>query len=112
MSNDVLAKLRATLIVAFLTGLSGCAHDVEYKYDIPASDADCPTDTIYRSGGANVRDRSGGANVRDRKGGDVNAYCEALLCPDGETPGEGDPIIIWHLDDHKQVVARKTCPAT
>ena len=112
MSNNVFAGLRATLIAAFLTSASGCAYDVEYKYDIPENANDCPSGTIYRSGGANVRDRSGGANVRDRNGGDVNAFCEAQLCPGGATPGPGDPIIIWHLDDHKQVVVRKTCPAT
>jgi hypothetical protein len=113
MSNRVFAGLRATLLAAFLTSASGCAaYDVEYTYDVPESDADCPSGTAYRSGGTNVRDRSGGTNIRDRQGGDVSDYCEAMVCPGGETPGDSDPIIVWHLDDHKQIVARKTCPAT
>ena len=104
---------RACIIaLAAVAGLaSGCAYDIEYKYDIPDEPSDCPADTEYRSGGASVRERSGGANVRERNGGDVNAYCEAVLCPGGETPGEGEPIIVWHLDEHRMIVARKTCPA-
>lgn len=113
MSNGIIAGLRVALLTAFVASVSGCAHnDIEYNYNIPQSAADCPSDTAYRSGGANVRDRSGGSNVRDRQGGEVNAYCEALVCPGGETPGDDEPIIVWHLDAHQQIVARKTCPAT
>lgn len=111
MSKDIYSHLRTMLIAAFLTSVSGCA-DIVYKYNIPDDASDCPTDTIYRSGGANIRDRSGGANIRERNGGTVNAYCEAILCPGGETPGGDEPVIVWHLDDHKKIVARKTCPAT
>ena len=111
MSKHIISGLQTSLIAAVLASVSGCA-DIVYKYDIPAGSSDCPADTIYRSGGANIRDRSGGSNIRDRDGGNVNAYCEALLCPGGETPAGDEPVIIWHLDEHQQVVARKTCPAT
>jgi len=112
MAECIFAGFRALFMAAFLASLSGCA-DIIYKYDIPDEASDCPSDTIYRSGGANVRDRSGGANVRDRNGGEVDAYCEAILCPGGETPGgDEEPVMIWHLDEHGQIVARKTCPTT
>jgi hypothetical protein len=111
MASDWYQVLRAVLLAAACTVASGCAYDIEYKYNIPNGQADCPVDTEYRSGGANIRERSGGANIRERNGGEVNAYCEAILCPGGETPGVGDPVIIWHLDEHGMVVARKTCPA-
>ena len=113
MSKEIITGLRVALLTAFVASVSGCArHDIEYNYNIPESAADCPSETIYRSGGANVRDRSGGSDVRDRQGGDVNAYCEALVCPGGEIPGGDMPVMIWHLDEHNQIIARKTCPAT
>ena len=93
-----------------LFGLTGCP-DVKYYYDIPKNQSDCPPGTDYRSGGTSVRDRSGGTSVRDRNNDEVTAFCEATTCPGGVTP-TGDPVMEWHLDDHRMVVAKKICPAS
>jgi hypothetical protein len=93
-----------------LIGLTGCP-DVKYNYDIPESQADCPTGTEYRSGGTSVRDRSGGTSVRDRNNDEVMDYCEATTCPGGVTP-TGEPVMEWHLADHGMVTAKRVCPAT
>lgn len=111
MSDRIDLALRTAVIVTILASMSGCAYDIEYKYDIPEDSSDCPGDTDFRSGGSSIRDRSGGSSIRDRNGGEVTAYCEAQLCPGGVS-GTGEPIVVWHLDENRAVVARKTCPAT
>ncbi len=95
----------ATLIM-----LAGCA-DIQYMYDIPERQADCPAGTNYRSGGTGIIDRDGGTGIIDRNGNEVFDYCEPQLCPDGVTVPVGVPGIVWHQDDHDQVLARGVCPA-
>ena len=112
MSNKITVRLCTVLAGSALAVLSGCAHDIEYVYDLPDEASDCPADTIYRSGGSSIRDRSGGSSIRDRDGGTVAIYCEAQLCPDGTTVPTGEPFVIWHQDDHEMVVASGDCPAT
>ena len=110
MSYKYLRIVRVSVAAAGLTVLSGCA-DIQYLYDIPSDQDECPVDTIHRSGGTSIRDRSGGTNIRDRDGDNVDTYCELQVCPDGTTMPTGDPIMVWHLDDHGVVLARGTCPA-
>ena len=90
-------------------GMGGCM-DVEYKYDVPKSQTDCPSGMNYRSGGSNIKDRSGGSNIKDRSGNTVDAYCEENPCPSGVW--EGDPVMDWHLTKGKFVVANRVCVAS
>lgn len=110
MPSSNLKIVATPAAIAAATVLSGCA-DIEYLYDIPDSQSECPTDTIYRSGGTSIRDRSGGTSIRDRDGDEVGIYCELQVCPDGVSIPTGDPIMVWHRDDHGKVIARGTCPA-
>lgn len=112
MNNQVIiistGSLGVILLLLFLL-LSSC-RDIEYKYDVPAAQADCPSGMTHRSGGAAIRDRSGGAAIRDRSGNDVSAYCEEAECPGGNW--SADPADIdWHLTKGEMVIANRTCLA-
>jgi hypothetical protein len=111
MSDSNVLRLQAMVAGAAMVIISGCAADINYLYDVPSQASECPSDTLYRSGGTGIRDRSGGTNIRDRNGDDVKIYCEAQLCPDGVTVPTGEPFMVWHLDDHQRVIARGICPA-
>ena len=106
-AKGVTLALAYFLTMAF--GISGCA-DIEYNYDVPESQTDCPSGMIYRDSGPNIVDRDGGANIRDRDGNDVNAYCEEADCPGGNWSLD-PPIIDWHLNKGKHVVANRKCLA-
>ena len=92
---------------AFLL-LSGCA-DINYVYDIPDRQSDCPTGTVYRSGGTGIVDRDGGTGIVDRNNQEVTTYCEVQVCPNGDVP-LGDPGMVWHQDEHGQVLGIGVCP--
>jgi hypothetical protein len=82
-------------------------RDVEFKYDIPASQTDCPGGSEFRSGGGGVVDRSGGGGVVDRQGNSVTDYCDPEPCAPGEVE-QGTPVIV--LDQSGDVVsATRVC---
>ena len=91
--------------------LSGCA-DIQYMYNIPDGQSDCPSGTVYRNGGTGIIDRDGGTGIIDRDGDTVHDYCEPQTCPDGVTVPSGEIGIVWHQEDHDQVLARGACPAS
>lgn len=101
-------KLSISTTCAVVGLLAGCA-DVKYAYNIPESQTDCPSDTIYRSGGTGIKDRDAGTGIKDRNGQDVTSYCEVQVCPGGEIPA-GDPGMVWHQEDHKKVLGIGVCP--
>lgn len=111
MNDRRIRQLSISTAGAMVMLLAGCA-DIQYMYDIPERSADCPTGTVYRSGGTGIVDRDGGTGIVDRDGEEVFDYCEPQLCPDGTTVPVGTPGIVWHQDDHDQVLAIGVCPAT
>jgi len=98
--------LISIIAIVMATSLTGCQKDVERRYNIPQSQAECPTGTDFRSGGGAVIDRSGGGGVIDRDGNDVINYCEPQCAP-GESH-VGDPDMIWH-DTNKVITAERPC---
>ncbi len=67
MKYIIIILLILLLIALYL--LWACKNDisdVEFNYDVPQSQSDCPAGSVIRSGGAGVIDRSGGAGVVDR----------------------------------------------
>jgi len=104
--QKALALLAAT---ATLLVLGGCWHDCEdcpdekdivYAWDIPESQADCATNTIFTDdtpqggdlGGTGIVDR-GGTGIVDRDGDLVKKYCKRP-CAGGEIPSD-NAFIIW-----------------
>ncbi len=87
-----------------------------YDWDIPASQADCPADTVFRDsgtdedgdlgGGSGIVDRAGGSGIVDRDGNPVLQHC-FRPCANGETP-VGKTIVDWHNTD-KFVVGYQIC---
>ena len=127
----MLNKRITTRHLAVLTGaaltvtLTGCWHDcpyedadIVYSWEIPESQADCPSGTEYRDsataasgildGGASIVDRDGGATIVDRDGNPVKQHCYRP-CADGEMP-VGKTIVDWqHNGDF--VVGYQICTA-
>ena len=103
--NRQLAAIAAGMTVVFM---SGCA-DVNYAYYIPEGQNDCPTGTIYRSGGTGIVDRDGGTGIVDRNGQEVSTFCEVQVCPNGNLP-VGDAGMVWHQDKHQQMLNINVCP--
>ena len=82
-------------------------RDVEFNYDVPQTQSDCPAGSEIRSGGAGVVDRSGGAGVVDRNGSTVDDYCDPDPCVLDETPID-PPVMIF--DQNGDVVsATRVC---
>ena len=104
---DVISKTAGLTVL--LLGMSGCM-DVKYTYKIPESQSDCPTNMIYRDGGASIVDRDNGTSIRDRDGNEVKAYCEEVDCPSGNWAAI-PPEMEWHLDKGDNVIANRTCLA-
>jgi len=102
-SKSILISLTAVLL-AF--SLSGCKKDLERKYDIPESQADCPANTDFRSGGGGIVDRSGGGAIVDRDSNPIVQYCEPQ-CQPGESH-VGDAGVVWTPDNDK-VTALRVC---
>lgn len=90
--------------------ISACT-DVKYDYNVPESQADCPSGMNFRSGGSTIVDRSGGSRIVDRNGEEVGSYCEEADCPGGNWSSE-PPEMDWHLDQHGYVVANRVCLAS
>jgi hypothetical protein len=108
--NNGRRAISKTVIVCLLPlSLIGCM-DVEYRYDVPVTQADCETGMIFRSGGSAIVDRSGGSAIRDRDGNTVDAFCEEADCPGGSWSSE-PPEIDWHLTKGDRVIANRTCLA-
>ena len=108
--KQTIMKLTALTSLVGLMGLSGCQRDVEYRYDVPTQQAQCPTGMTHRDGGPGIVDRDGGAGIVDRDGDTVSAFCEEAVCPGGNW--STDPAIIdWHLSKGVYVVANRVCLA-
>ena len=108
MCDRRIRQLSISTAGAMLVLLAGCA-DVKYAYYIPDGQSDCPSGTIYRSGGTGIVDRDGGTGIVDRSDKAVSTYCEVQVCPDDSVP-TGDPGMVWHRDDHDQILAIGVCP--
>ena len=112
--NDIRCDLGSlpaiTMTAVMLAMLSGC-YQVEYEYDVPESASDCPPGMEHRSGGSAIVDRSGGSGIVDREDADVTDFCYQPTCPGGNYDNTVPAEIDWHLNDHKQVVATRTCLA-
>ena len=117
MFYDTTAMVRSVSFAAALASvllLGGC-YQVEYKYNVPKDDTDCPSGMDHRSGGSGIVDRSGGSGIVDRDGDDVTDYCYTPNCPGGNYDNTVPAEIDWHQDSHSKVVAERTClalPAT
>lgn len=116
--NNILKKLTVGSIVGSFVVLGGCCclgEDVCYSWDIPESQADCPTGTQFMQsvpgdsdldGGPGIVDRDGGPGIVDRDGNFITDYC-LKPCEGSEVP-TGPTIIDWHNpNDH--VVAYRRC---
>lgn len=98
------------LSVAATAVLATACHDVEYDYNIPENDADCPDGMTYRSSGSGIVDRSSGAGIVDRNDDSVTSYCYVDNCS-GSYDDSVAATIEWHKDDHEVVVANRRCLA-
>ena len=98
----------AFVLSVLVIALTGCM-DVEYKYDVPRGQDDCPAGMDFRDGGSSIRDRDGGSNIRDRDGDTVSAYCEEADCPTGGTWSSDPAVIDWHLNKGEHVIANRKC---
>ncbi len=89
--------------------------DIAYSFDIPQSQADCPTGTEYTisvpgspelDGGPGIVDRDGGPGIRDRDNNHVTRYCQRP-CTGGQV-ASGKMVIDWH-NNASHVVAARHC---
>ena len=104
------SRFYAVFTAASFVVLAGC-HDVEYNYNIPEGDADCPSGMTYRSSGTGIVDRSSGSGIVDRDGDPVGKYCYVDNCA-GTWDDSVAASIDWHQEDHEVVVAKRRCLAS